>query len=200
MQKVRLRLAGSLLFVLILIGCPPSAHADAAIPMMPVRYPLNLAYLIPVVLIEALYLKQALDAQWRRTLLAVTGVNCVTMALGYPLAYGIYMAANSAFQFPDGMNDVFWHVGSLPLWLSTRLFSGLNGMQQGVVPVVLTFILLLVPGFLLSGLVKAWLMEWYDLMSHKGETRAAVWLANRLSYLFLIVAGSVVLYLNYSGT
>jgi len=199
MRKVRLRLAGSLLFVTIAVCFPVRAHADAGIPMMPVRYPANMLYLAPVIAIETIFLKQTLNARWRRTFLAVTGVNLVTMALGYPLAYVMYLSLNSTFQFPEGMTNVFAHVGSLPLWLSPRLFSGWAGMQEGVWPVLVTFILLLVPGFLLSGLVKAWLVEWYDLVNYRGSTRSAVWLANRMSYLFLVVAGCVVLYLNSTG-
>lgn len=167
--------------------------------MMPVQYPLNLLYLVPVIAIEAICLQQALNARWRRTLLAVTGANIVTMALGYPLAWLLYASLNAAIQFPDGMTDVFVHVGSLPVWLSTRLFSAWTGPQPAAWPVLVTFIVLLVPGFLLSGIVKVWLIQAYDLMSHRGQVRAAVWFANRLSYLFLIVAGCVVLYLNSTG-
>lgn len=183
-----------------MFGFPALAHADAGIPMMPVRYPANLLYLIPVILIEAVYLKAALNARWRRIILAVSGVNIVTMALGYPLAYGTYVALNSYFQFPQGTMDVFGHVGSLPLWLSSRLFPEWTGLEQGVWPVLVTFVLLLIPGFVLSGLVKAWLVEWYDLLAYRiSSPRPAVWLANRLSYMFLVVAGCVVLYLTYSG-
>jgi len=200
MPKVRLRLAGSLLFVAGLIFLPVRAHADAGIPMMPVRYPANLLYLVPVIAIEVAYLKAALNARWRRTILAVSGVNVVTMALGYPLAYGLYLALNSYFQFPQGTIDVFGQIGSLPLWLSSRLFPEWTGLEQGVWPVLVTFVLLLVPSFILSGLVKAWLVEWYDLLAYRiSSPRPAVWIANRLSYMFLIVAGCVVLYLTYSG-
>lgn len=200
MPKVRLRLAGSLLLVACVLGFPRLAHADAGIPMMPVRYPANLLYLLPVIAIEVVYLKAALNARWRRTILAVSGVNIVTMALGYPLAYGLYVALNSYFQFPLGTMDVLGHVGSLPLWLSSRLFPEWTGLEQGVWPVLVAFVLLLIPGFILSGLVKSWLVEWYDLLAYRiSSPRPAVWLANRLSYLFLIVAGCVVLYLSYSG-
>jgi hypothetical protein len=199
MRIVRLRLAGSLLVVAFLMCLPVRAHADAGIPMMPVQYPLNLLYLVPVIAIEAICLNQTLNARWRRTILAVSGVNLITMALGYPLAWLIYSSLNSAFQFPDGMTDVFGHIGSLPLWLSARIFTSWSGVQQSVWPVLVTFIVLLVPGFLLSGIVKASLIDWYDLVNYRGQARAAVWLANRLSYFFLVVAGCVVLYLNYTS-
>jgi hypothetical protein len=195
MRRARRVLPGGLLVAAFLIGSPLSAHADAGIPMMPVRYPELLLFLLPVIAIETIYLKRHLQARWRRTLVAVAGLNLVTMALGYPLAYGIYAALNWSLHFPAGMAVVFTRLGWLPLWLCVRLFPAWTGLQTGgSFPVLATFVVLLLPSFLLSGLVKAWLMDWYDLMNYGGSARNAVWVANRLSYLFLIVVGCVILW------
>lgn len=197
MRKVRRMLPGGLFVAAFLIGFPLSARADAGIPMMPVRYPELLLFLFPVIVIETIYLQRHLQARWRRTLVAVSGLNLLTMGLGYPLAYGIYAALNWSLHFPAGMTVVFTRLGWLPMWLCVRLFPAWTGLQQGgggTFPVLATFVVLLLPSFLLSGFVKAWLMDWYDLMNYGGSARNAVWIANRLSYLFLTVVGCVILY------
>ncbi|HTV15985.1 MAG TPA: hypothetical protein VME68_14790 [Acidobacteriaceae bacterium] len=195
MRKARHSLSGSLLVAAFLIFFAPPARADAGIPMMPVRYPEILLFLIPVIAIETVYLKRHLQARWRRTLIAVAGLNLITTGMGYPLAYGIYAGLNWSLHFPEGMSTVFQHLGWLPLWLCVRLFPGWTGLQQGgAFPVLATFVVLLLPSFLLSGFVKAWLIDWYDLLSFGGTARSAVWVANRLSYLFLIVVGCMILY------
>jgi hypothetical protein len=195
MRKAWRRFAGGLFVAAFLIVFPSAARADAGIPMMPVRYPELLLFLVPVILIETIYLKRNLQTRWRRTLIAVAGLNTVTMGLGYPLAYGIYAALNWSLHFPAGTDVVFTHLGWLPLWLSERAFPAWTGLQEGgTFPVLAVFVVLLLPSFILSGFVKAWLMDWYDLLNFQGSSRSAVWVANRLSYLFLIVTGCVILY------
>jgi hypothetical protein len=188
-------LAGGLFVAAFLIGFPLNARADAGIPMMPVRYPELLLFVLPVIAIETIYLKRHLQAHWRRTLIAVSALNLITTGLGYPLAYGLYAGLNWSLHFPTGMSVVFTRLGWLPLWLCMRLFPAWTGMEQGgSLPVLGVFVVLLLPSFILSGLVKAWLMDWYDLMNYGGSARSAVWVANRLSYLFLVVAGCMILY------
>jgi hypothetical protein len=195
MRKAGRMLAGGLFVAAFLIGFPLSAHADAGIPMMPVRYPQLLLFLFPVIAIETIYLKRHLQTRWGRTLSAVAGLNTITMGLGYPLAYGLYAGLNWSLHFPAGMSTVFSRLGWLPLWLCVRLFPAWTGLQEGgSFPVLATFVVLLLPSFLVSGLVKAWLMDWYDLLNFEGSARQAVWIANRLSYLFLIVVGCMILY------
>lgn len=195
MRKARRMLAGGLFVAAFLIGFPLNARADAGIPMMPVRYPELLLFVLPVIAIETIYLKRHLQAHWRRTLIAVSALNLITTGLGYPLAYGLYAGLNWSLHFPAGMSVVFTRLGWLPLWLCMRLFPAWTGMEQGgSLPVLGVFVVLLLPSFILSGLVKAWLMDWYDLMNYGGSARSAVWVANRLSYLFLVVAGCMILY------
>jgi hypothetical protein len=195
MTKVRHGWAGSLFIAAILICFPSSARADAGIAMMPVRYPQLLLFLVPVVLIESIYIKRHLLTQWRRTLVAVTSVNVVTMGLGYPLAYGIYAALNWSLHSPEDLGTVFTHLGWLPVWLCERLFPTWAGVEQsGAWPVLSMFVVLLLPSFVLTGVVKGWLLDGYDLLNFRGSTKQAVWVATRLSYLFLTVTGCVILF------
>lgn len=183
----------------IAVICPPAAHADAGIPMLPVQYPELLLYILPVILIEAVYLKRQLNTQMRRTMIAVAGVNLMTVALGYPLAWLMYQAMNWMFGLPPDPTPLFTHLWRVPVWISVKMFPAWAGLRQEMWPVLAVWVALLIPSFLLSGLVKAWLVEWYDLLNFKGNTRPAVWMANRYSYFFLIVTGCVLLYRMYSS-
>jgi hypothetical protein len=196
MRKARPAFTGSLLVAAFLLIFCPCARADAGIPMMPVRYPELVLFLVPVIAIETIYIKRNLQTPWRRTLVAVSGVNTITMGLGYPLSFAIYAGLNWSLHFPEGMSEVFTRLGWLPLWLCVRLFPAWTGLEQGggTFPVLATFVVLLLPSFLLSGFVKAWLIDWYDLLSFGHSAQSAVWVANRLSYLFLCIAGCTILY------
>lgn len=182
----------------ILACFPALAHADAGIPMMPVQYPELLLFILPVVLIETIYVQQALDTPGRRTAVAITGVNLFTMAMGYPLAWAIYEILNRMVGFPPGKTQVFTNLWWVPVWVALRAFPAWSGLHQAVWPVITIYVLLLLPGFLLSGLVKAWMVDWYDLLNYRGNPRPVVWRANRYSYLFLAVTGCVLLYQAYT--
>ena len=177
---------------------PPAAHADAGIPMLPVGYPELLLYILPVILIEGIYLKLQLKTRLRRTMVATTIVNLIAMAMGYPLAWAIYQVLNRVFVFPPLQTSLYTHMSEIPLWISSRIFPAWNGLRGEIWPALAVWVTLLIPGFLLSGIVKAWLVDWYDLLGAKGRTRPAVWAANRYSYLFLTMTGCVLLYMIYS--
>ncbi len=198
MRKVRTATCACLLMAAILTCFPVSAHADAGIPMLPVRYPSLLLYLFPVVAIEAIYLCCHLKTMWRRTLIAVAGVNMVTMALGYPLTWAIYRGLDWGLSLPPYMSDIFNQIGWLPVWLYARLLPQWTSMQQAIWGILGIYVVLLGPGFLLSGVVKVWMVEGYDLLNYRGSTRARVWAANRLSNLFLAVTGCAILYMTYA--
>lgn len=182
-----------------MLACPAAAWADAGIPMLPVRYPEILLFLVPVILIEAFYLHNTLRSKWRRTLAAVCGVNVLTMALGYPLAWLLYVWLDRLLNFPAATTGIFSHLAWLPVWICTRLMPEWGGVQQEIWPVMVMFILLLIPSYLVSGAVKAALVDLYDLLHSRGSSRHEVWMANRLSYLFLAGAGCVLLYNMYSS-
>jgi hypothetical protein len=71
----------------MLLLFPASARADAGIPMLPVAYPVVLLLLIPVIAIEALFLRLRLGTKWLNTGVATAAANLITMVLGYPLMW-----------------------------------------------------------------------------------------------------------------
>lgn len=177
---------------------PPAAHADAGITMLPVEYPQLLLYIIPVILIEAFYLQSQLKTPVVRTLIAATGVNLVTVALGFPLAWGLYKFLNSLLGLPAGQVNVVTHFWWVPIWITAKAMPGWTGLHQSVWPVLAIYVCLLVPGYILSGLVKAGMLTWYDLLKAKANPRPAIWAANRISYFFLTVLGCALLYKGYT--
>lgn len=197
--KTRSGITGGLVAVTALLSFPIAAYADAGIPMLPVKYPEIMLFLVPVILIEAAYLRSELHSRWRRTLIAVSGVNLLTMALGYPLSWLLYVWLNHLIGFSPPGPAIFSHLASVPVWICTRLLPQWGGVHQEIWPVLVVFVLLLVPSYLLSGFVKAWIVDLFDLLHNKGSSRHAVWVANRLSYLFLAAAGCVLLYSLYNG-
>lgn len=177
---------------------PTCAHADAGIPMLPVRYPVILLYLLPVIIIETLYLQRHLSTNPRRTVIAVTGINIVTTGIGYPLMYFLYVGLDQVLHFPEGMGPALTRLGWVPMFMTIQVFPDWTGLQRSVWMMLAMFVLLLLPGYVLTGLIKSWLLHGYDLLNFKGNVKAAVWMATRLSYMFLATAGCVVLYLIYT--
>ena len=163
------------------------------------RYPVVLLFLLPVIIIETAYVQGRLRTNPRRTIVAVTVTNLVTTALGYPLAWALFKGINSGLQVGPYTRDVFNHLSWLPVWLAARLVPDWSGLGNAIWPILAVYVALLLPGFLISGLVKVLLMDSYDLLSYKGNTRPAIWAANRLSYLFLAAAGCVLMYMTYAG-
>jgi hypothetical protein len=197
--RSRAKLAGAAVAGVVFLMLPSAAWADAGIPMMPVRYPAILLFLLPVILIETIYLTSQLGTKWRRTLTAVTGINILTTALGYPLAWALYTGLDRLWDFPDYGSGMFQHMGWLPVWVCSRVYPQWLGVQVQLWPVLVMFVLLLFPSFFFSGLIKGWMTESYDLLHSRGEIRHESWMATRLSYLFLASSGCLLLYLTYRG-
>ena len=75
------------LLLAALLLSPISARADAGIPMIGIAYPAILFLIIPVIAVEAAYLRLRLRTGWKNTLGAVAKANAITMLLGFPLAW-----------------------------------------------------------------------------------------------------------------
>ncbi|MFZ0632699.1 MAG: hypothetical protein WA374_13330 [Acidobacteriaceae bacterium] len=187
----------ALLAAAFLAASPAAAHADAGIAMLPVKYPTVLWFLLPVIMIETAYLQSALHTRWLRTVLAVTTVNLGTTGLGYPLAWLLYAALNQYAGFPGGRSGAMTEWRMVPVWVGMKFFPDWNGPQHELLAVLVIFVTLLVPSYLLSRHLKTWVIDWYDLLRSSGDTRSAVLMANRFSYLILALTGCGLLYLFY---
>ncbi len=180
-----------------LAASPAPAFADAGIPLLPVKYPTVLWFLVPVILIETAYLQTALRTRWLRTVLAVTSVNLGTTGLGYPLAWLLYAALDQYAGFPGGLSGALTEWNRVPIWIGMKFFPDWSGMQDKLVAILFIFVTLMVPSYLVSRYLKSWVIEWYDLLRSEEDTRSAVMMANRFSYLILAITGCGLLYQLY---
>jgi hypothetical protein len=192
-SKTRHRVAGGLAAAAIVVCFPATARADAGIPMLPVTHQTMLFFMLLVIIIEVIYLQSRLKTNIRRTLIAVATVNTATTGLGFPLAYAIYAAGNSYADFPGGMSGAMTNMGFVPVWVCQKIFPDLAGMRSEIYVVFGVFVALLVPGYLLTRIIKTWVFDWYDLLRYEGDIKPAVLAANRLSYLLLAITGCMLL-------
>jgi hypothetical protein len=188
---------GILLIFLAVLFLPLTARADAGIPMLPIAYPVVLLFLVPVIAIEAIYLRLRLKTAWWNTIKATAIVNAVTLVLGYPLAWLLSLALEFLSM---GIDFLLSKVGlehsldHLPAWLFVILFPAWLGPWDKTWPVLVAFVVLLIPSYFLSGFVESRMML-NRLELESSEIKRAVWRANLLSYAFLAAAGTWVLYL-----
>jgi len=175
--------------------CPIPAHADAGIPMLPFAYPTILIFLIPVIAIESIYLRVKLRTGWRNTIAATSKANVVTMVLGFPLAWVLsvglelllwvgayYTGISRHFDPKPGSVGFFFTIVFSAPWLGPV-------EQRWAIPVA--FATLLIPSFLVSAWVESRLLGRGGWLRSEKPCGRAVWEANILSYLFLLVAGSL---------
>ncbi len=206
--------SGFLPIFAVILFLPATAHADAGIPMLPIAYPVVLLFLLPVIAIEAVYLRLRLGLRWCPTVKEVSIVNAVTLVLGYPLAWGIMFgvqllldsahAGVSRFGIERAANPVLGFLGVLgPAW--AWLYP--TDLKW---PIVVAFVILLLPSFFLSGFVESLVIRHYGMLEFASESTTdpirlspsgedhflvtkpigrAVWMANVWSYLFLAAAG-----------
>jgi hypothetical protein len=174
--------------------CPSTARADAGIAMLPVTHETMLFFLLLVIIIEIIYLQARLKTDFRRTLIAVTTVNTATTGLGFPLTWAMYAGLNTWAGFPGGMAGVFVNMQFFPLWVSQKVFPDLVGMRGEIWAVLFVFVTLLVPGYMLTRIIKTWVFIWYDLLRYEGDIKPAVLMANRLSYFLLALTGCMLLF------
>ncbi len=186
--------ASVLLALAALVSFPPSAHADAGIPMLPVTWPTMWFFLLLVIIIEFIYLLSRLKTRIRRTLIAVACVNTATMGLGFPMAWLIYTILDSWAEFPGGHSGVFSDMQFVPLWVSQKIFPDWAGTPGQVWIILAVFITLLVPSYLFTRILKTWVFDWYDFLRYEGDIKPAILIANRLSYLLLALTGCMLLF------
>jgi len=165
--------------------------------MLPFSFPVILIFLLPVVAIETAYIRLKLRSEWRATINATAKANAVSLLLGFPLAWVVFLVFEIAFYallMFSGLEDhIRWPFGHgftdfLIVVTSAAWMGPVN--EKWAVPVA--FVVLLVPSFLLSGYVESHLVSKSGLGPQR-HCRRVVWQANVLSYIFLAIVGALVL-------
>ena len=165
--------------------------------MLPFAYPVILVFLLPVIAIEAAYIRLRLHTEWRNTIVATTKANLITMLLGFPLAWLIFFLLEMAFwivlAFSGIESHVHWTLNSrITDFLIVVTSAAWMGPVQEKWAVPVAYVVLLIPSFVLSGYLEARLLD-RGWLKYEGRSSRIVWEANALSYIFLAVAGSFAL-------
>lgn len=194
MQKHR---RGWLLAASLLLLTPAAAHADAGIPMLPFAYPVIVLLLLPVIAIEAAYIRFRLHTEWKDTFAAATKANLVTMLLGFPLAWMIFflleLVLYLSLTFSGVEADIHWalsrEVTDFLIVVTSAAWMG-PVEEKWAVPVA--FVVLLIPSFALSGFWESRMLK-NRLLFYEDQGTRVVWQANILSYVFLATVGCLAL-------
>jgi hypothetical protein len=193
-RKVALR---NLLGIGMLLLFPTAAFADAGIPMLPFAYPVIVVFLLPVIAIEVAYIRLRLQTEWKNTIVATTKANLITMLLGFPLAWFVFLVLEMLFymtlMFSGIENHIHWtlspRITDLLIVVTSAAWMG-PVEEKWAIPVA--YIVLLIPSFVLSGFLESQLLE-RGWLKYEGRSVRIVWQANVLSYIFLAAVGSFAL-------
>lgn len=169
--------------------------------MLWLAYPVLLELLLLVILIEALYLKLKLHTAWWRTAGTVAVANIATMLLGFPLMWLIYVMLELSLFWTLDRAGVLNHFGKFSGTTAARIIGivlsaawmGDPGAHRHW-PILLAFVVLLIPSFFLSGYVEAWILNQNDRLSLQGCDIRSVRQANVVSYIIVAAIGCVILY------
>jgi len=190
-------------WIVALLFIPAHANADAGVPLLPFAYPVILLFLIPVIAIEMIYLRARLKTGWRVTLLATAKANVVTMLIGYPLAWLLFLALElvlwGGLAITGLSSRLHWAPGhgiaEMIIVATSAAWMGPVG-ERWAIP--LAFVILLIPSFILSGFLESWLLERRGWLQCTAPSARYVWQANALSYVFLAIVGWVALWVAVS--
>jgi hypothetical protein len=193
MKSPRYPTWGAFGFLALLIF-PGTARADAGIPMLPFAYPVILVLLIPVIAIEASYLRFRLRTDWRTTIIVTSKANLQTMLLRFPLMWVIYLGIELVLWVSGAAAHLNWAAGNQ---ITKILIVATSAAWMGPVEerwaIPFAFVVLLIPSFFLSGFVESKLINGNSLHC-EGKCSRTVWQANVLSYIFLAITGGFALW------
>jgi hypothetical protein len=196
-SNIKSRVPGvrTMLGVALLLSAPSYAHADAGLVMLPVAFPVLLIYLVPVVVIESLYLHFRLQTPIWETLKAVGAANLATTFLGFPLTWLLFLILDVGIAF--GLEGLHVSIPQSPflnfigVLLSAPWIAPMEGEHW---PILVAFVGLLIPSFFVSAWVESILLNRRGWLCSEQDSSRAVWQANMLSYVFLALSGCLLLW------
>jgi hypothetical protein len=165
--------------------------ADMGLPMIALEVPILVAAFVPIVLVETLVIARRLDLRFGRVFRLTAFANFVSTVCGVPLAWALMLGVECAGGERLGMgprsaaSDLLYAFGHAA-WMPPNANAWMLG---------LAFFVLAVPAFFAS----VWL-EWHVLERRlegvpRAQAKKAVWIANAISYLGLVIVVPFVLML-----
>lgn len=177
----------------LLILAPVDVSANVGIPMLAVEWPLMVLALIPVIIVEALYGRAALDISFFESIKIFGIANVVSTIIGVPVAwFGHLVLQGSTADYarlwkPSRENPVrsLIVLGLQSAWLPPD-FEGSNSPYKDLgwiwdcAP-----LFMFIPMFLASWVIESLVVCSYVETATTGRTCWVVFVANLLSYLML---------------
>lgn len=168
---------------LLIIFTPSIASANAGVPMLAVFTPILVLSLIPIIVIETLYLAKKLHLTWKKALKNTTLTNLFSTCIGIPITWfalviiQIILGGDGAFGM-DTMIDKILSVTLQAAWL-IPYEKELNWM------IPLASLVLLVPFFFASWLSEYWLSTKLLVDISKDILKRQIRNANLITYALL---------------
>lgn len=165
--------------------------ADVGLPMIAFQVPVMAIAFVPIVLVETFVIARSLDLRFGRTLRATALANLVSTIVGVPFAWFLMLFVDCAGAGRLGRessspeNDLLFSIGNAA-WMAPNSKSWMLGVA---------FFVLAIPAFFASVWVEWRILEPRLEGVAKPRAKKAVWLANVISYVGLVIVVSVLLML-----
>jgi hypothetical protein len=183
-------------FILLLLA-PELAMANLILPMICFTWPAMWIMLLAVILIEYLVLKRRWPSISKKSLIFDISIgNFFSTLLGVPIAWLIYY-----YGITEPANKyLIKTINNLPSYLIPPLKVLIYAPimpYSGEINMYINFILTLLPAYFLSYWIEYFFVNQEGIS--KQETLLGVRIANRFSYLFVLVVATIFLILSSSG-
>ena len=168
------------------------ALADVGIPMIVIEWPLMLAALVPVIILEALLIRRWLPLSYRQTFKGTAAANVVSTLAGVPLAWLMLLATEFAVGLPMVIAADKLHLNPdepvlrvIFMLVSSAWIEGEGDSMKWIIPACIA--ILLVPCFFLSVWIesKVCFGLWNNL--DREAIRRGVYRSNLASYAALFI-------------
>ena len=186
---------GSIIVSIIsLLVFPAIASADAGVPMIFLSFPIMLFALIPIIFIEAGILKKILGTTFKKSITSSSVANIVTTIIGFPLSWGLLLGLellNIGIRGSCGLG--FSNIGTsiITAIVESAWICPWENYLYWLVPVA--FIINLIVAFFVSVLFEYLILKKMFKEIGKRNVKRSVWIANLVSYSFLVIFGLIYL-------
>jgi hypothetical protein len=188
-----------LIFFAVCLALPISfAFANAGLPMIIVGLPNLIFALIPVVIIEALYLHKRHNLNFIKSLKAFGWANILTTFIGFPLTWGCLFGLQLLFGLmlggscSPGFDNIFYSIISVlthAAWLCPW-----EGKMVWLIPLALMQCLIV--AYFVSAYLEALVIKKIFKEENSKTISKAVWQANSITYSILILINLVLMTYN----
>lgn len=186
--------------ILIILGVfllisPSVALANAGVPMIFLSFPVMLFALIPIILIEARVLKKILEITYKKAIVPSGVVNLVTTIIGFPLSWGLLLGLE-LLTTSGSCGPGFSNIGTsiVTVIIESAWICPWENYLYWLIPVA--FIISLIVAFFVSVLVEYLILKKIFKDFDKQKIKKGVWIANFVSYSFLVILSLIYLFVS----